>query len=255
MMISAGVLPEPPPPRLRGEVSRGSASGGGGVGRPIPKSSSPQPQTCALSPTPPPDLTTTLNSPIARLPRHPRRTLPRPPLRWTAPAVLLLLLAAQALCLQWSYSWFGNRRFETAATPSPSYYPCFSLSNGAIELSNRATYLGWVPRETQGWQPADPRWGWCWVPKCRVRWPYPMLLVPLWMPSALAAALTAAAWWPHARAWHRQRKGQCIRCCYDLTGNATGVCPECGEPILPPSAPHPHSSSHRIAQPGRAGLQ
>ena len=26
----------------------------------------------------------------------------------------------------------------------------------------------------------------------------------------------------------RRRRGQCIRCGYDLTGNTTGVCPECG---------------------------
>jgi len=27
------------------------------------------------------------------------------------------------------------------------------------------------------------------------------------------------------------RKGHCVNCCYDLTGNVTGICPECGTPI------------------------
>jgi hypothetical protein len=27
---------------------------------------------------------------------------------------------------------------------------------------------------------------------------------------------------------HRRHQGQCPRCGYDLTGNASGVCPECG---------------------------
>lgn len=30
------------------------------------------------------------------------------------------------------------------------------------------------------------------------------------------------------RRWRRRRKGWCVRCGYDLTGNVTGVCPECG---------------------------
>ncbi len=30
------------------------------------------------------------------------------------------------------------------------------------------------------------------------------------------------------RRWHRRRKGLCIKCGYNLTGNVSGVCPECG---------------------------
>jgi hypothetical protein len=37
------------------------------------------------------------------------------------------------------------------------------------------------------------------------------------------------------RAWHRRvkvpRKGRCGICRYDLTGNTSGICPECGRPI------------------------
>ena len=34
--------------------------------------------------------------------------------------------------------------------------------------------------------------------------------------------------------WHRRRQpppGHCQKCGYDLTGNVSGVCPECGTPI------------------------
>ena len=31
--------------------------------------------------------------------------------------------------------------------------------------------------------------------------------------------------------WHRARRGHCGTCGYDLTGNASGTCPECGEKI------------------------
>ena len=30
------------------------------------------------------------------------------------------------------------------------------------------------------------------------------------------------------RRWCRQKKGLCLKCAYDLTGNVTEVCPECG---------------------------
>ena len=33
------------------------------------------------------------------------------------------------------------------------------------------------------------------------------------------------------RRWRRCRKGLCPDCAYDLTGNESGVCPECGKPI------------------------
>ena len=33
------------------------------------------------------------------------------------------------------------------------------------------------------------------------------------------------------RRWRRRRKGLCIKCGYDLTGNESGVCPECGTAI------------------------
>lgn len=31
----------------------------------------------------------------------------------------------------------------------------------------------------------------------------------------------------------RARRGWCIKCGYDLTGNESGVCPECGKPVAP----------------------
>jgi hypothetical protein len=30
------------------------------------------------------------------------------------------------------------------------------------------------------------------------------------------------------RRWRRRRQGLCVKCAYDLTGNESGVCPECG---------------------------
>jgi hypothetical protein len=52
--------------------------------------------------------------------------------------------------------------------------------------------------------------------------------VPLWTPFLLVAIPTAILWWRDRR---RFRQGHCQHCGYDLTGNVSGVCPECGTAV------------------------
>jgi hypothetical protein len=58
---------------------------------------------------------------------------------------------------------------------------------------------------------------------------YRGLVVPYWA-ALLAAAALPAAWVVRAgrRRRRRRRPGLCPHCGYDLTGNTSGVCPECG---------------------------
>jgi hypothetical protein len=51
------------------------------------------------------------------------------------------------------------------------------------------------------------------------------------MPFMLAAAPTAVLWYRSWRDRHRIPVGHCRNCGYDLTGNVSGVCPECGTPV------------------------
>ncbi|MBN1511055.1 MAG: hypothetical protein JXB13_03495 [Phycisphaerae bacterium] len=37
--------------------------------------------------------------------------------------------------------------------------------------------------------------------------------------------------WQRAQAVRRWKRGHCVNCGYNLTGNVSGVCPECGTPI------------------------
>ena len=58
------------------------------------------------------------------------------------------------------------------------------------------------------------------------------LSIHLWIISLLLLAYPAIAFirGPYRR--HRRRKkGLCLKCGYNLTGNTSGVCPECGERI------------------------
>ncbi len=54
--------------------------------------------------------------------------------------------------------------------------------------------------------------------------------VPGWYPLAALAVPTAALWWRDRR---RHAPGHCRKCGYDLTGNVSGRCPECGTTIVP----------------------
>jgi hypothetical protein len=51
--------------------------------------------------------------------------------------------------------------------------------------------------------------------------------LPLWMPFLIIAIPTAVLW----RRDRRIPPGHCQNCGYNLTGNISGVCPECGEKI------------------------
>lgn len=53
--------------------------------------------------------------------------------------------------------------------------------------------------------------------------------VPLWIPTLLLAVVPFVAFLlGPVRRWHRRKRGRCVCCTYDLTGNESGVCPECG---------------------------
>jgi hypothetical protein len=38
------------------------------------------------------------------------------------------------------------------------------------------------------------------------------------------------------RRWRRRKRGECVACGYDLTGNVSGICPECGAEIQAPAS-------------------
>ena len=54
------------------------------------------------------------------------------------------------------------------------------------------------------------------------------IIVPYWLTALIAFGLAAPC---AVRLHRRQRTHQCVRCGYNLTGNVSGVCPECGESV------------------------
>ena len=54
------------------------------------------------------------------------------------------------------------------------------------------------------------------------------LFLPFWIPMMLSALISLSF---YRRVKRRSQRGFCIKCDYNLTGNTSGVCPECGERI------------------------
>ena len=60
----------------------------------------------------------------------------------------------------------------------------------------------------------------------------PTHAIPLWPFILFSFAWGLYPFIPQYKRWQSheyERQGRCIKCGYDLTGNVSGVCPECGE--------------------------
>jgi hypothetical protein len=88
----------------------------------------------------------------------------------------------------------------------------------------------------------DTAWVWGLQPRTSQKGPAPSILwrirffsdlsfvaIPLWLPFLILLIPTLLLW----RRDRKPRPGFCRQCDYDLTGNISGRCPECGTPIAP----------------------
>jgi hypothetical protein len=65
-------------------------------------------------------------------------------------------------------------------------------------------------------------------PEAKSDWWGARVIVPSWVLLAPAVFVTAVLWWRDRR---RIPPGHCQKCGYNLTGNVSGVCPECGTAV------------------------
>ena len=74
---------------------------------------------------------------------------------------------------------------------------------------------------------------WKWTTSSRTEYEVSEIAAPI---GLLAIAFIAYPLFAFARGplrrYRRRRRNQCIKCGYDLTGNVSGVCPECGTRVL-----------------------
>jgi len=94
-------------------------------------------------------------------------------------------------------------------------------------------YVSRVPTGGMGYHPDWPG-SWCWqqisfsgsgIWETEIRF-------PVWALLLLLASYPTIAFIRGPLRRHRRRKrNECIHCGYNLTGNVSGICPECGEEI------------------------
>ena len=138
--------------------------------------------------------------------------------RWVA--FWVGVCATLAFLILWTHSMLWGSRFGVTSNPGR----WIGIEDGCVEYVDMAavapTYsvrptlmeyneldIDWLPSVERGFSRA-----------------YTAVRVPLWIPLATLAAVT---WW---LGWRRRRfpAGHCQTCGYNLTGNVSGRCPECG---------------------------
>jgi len=157
-----------------------------------------------------------------------RRSRVRRMVKWVGLVLCLLMLVISAINVWSSVHW--HSRYHGLA--KNRYVLEWSLSGGAIfvgAFSERVVRQAGWPRP--GFKLTGPH-DWVWRPSLMDHLASPTWLVgavvPLWIPFVAVSMPTALLWWRDRR---RIPPGHCRKCGYDLTGNVSGVCPECGERI------------------------
>ena len=162
-----------------------------------------------------------------------RRRRIRRVLKWAGVAALAVIIAANIFSAWWEIDWI-----------SPYHDRWISCANGTVS----AEFMAGAPRgEVFFILDTTPGWAFERTSKARMTWrpsfqkvrasfrPVEVwtIVVPLWMPFLILAAPTGLLWWLD----RPPPRGHCQQCGYDLTGNVSGRCPECGTEILANSRP------------------
>ncbi len=145
---------------------------------------------------------------MPKKPRNRRRIA-----KWAGLVVCVLIVVTWVVSQRW-VCWYDGDGWALAC------------GSGAIGVGTGVAY------NPAGWQVLDSGWD-------DFRWRYQLprftrisggtvagteYSIPLWMPLLAVAIPTAILW----RRDRRKPPGHCRKCGYNLTGNVSGRCPECG---------------------------
>ena len=151
-----------------------------------------------------------------------RRSRIRRLLMWAASGASVLTLLLLAYGCQHTSGLKDNQQFE-------------------IRLIADHLIVFWGP--TTSWDSlASATWFrrpyWCSTPTVFLFSPRPpaparSVAIPLWIVFIASGGLAGGLWLTgrHSSAAMRIRTGHCVHCGYNLTGNVSGVCPECGTAV------------------------
>jgi len=149
-------------------------------------------------------------------------------LKWAGLVVSLLTIAAWAVSIPWTWMYARYRaksgqletmvRLDVGCLIWQDYVPSDSGGSGNTQWTCEVFDAPFSPMWLPYWPPYRSYDG----TRSDVNSQYRL---PLWIPFLCVAIPTAILWWRDRR---RISPGHCQKCGYDLTGNVSGVCPECG---------------------------
>jgi len=115
--------------------------------------------------------------------------------------------AGRLIFTQWNERYPGPQRPQYMTVPNPTSKTHFGL----------VTIVRYVSVKRVGGQPETTAWT-AVSPRCVTT-----------VPTAVLPAVWFAMW--HRRRSRERLVGHCLACGYNLTGNVSGICPECGTAI------------------------
>ena len=151
-----------------------------------------------------------------------RRSPRRRTLKWVGAAACALLVVAWGTSFRFGVSWQPSDGCEIQAGAG-----CLWLCATPFRTNQSSWPTIYDPT-------AQPRWR-RWLDRClyvpsgqtRGTWGQ-CFVAPLWCLALVALIPTVFLWWRDRRI----PPGFCERCGYNLTGNVSGRCPECGTAIV-----------------------
>ncbi|GJM24129.1 MAG: hypothetical protein DHS20C16_05440 [Phycisphaerae bacterium] len=156
-----------------------------------------------------------------------RRIRKRRVLKWSGTIVCVGIMALWAACQRYEIVYLGGFG-NIGSTTSAIFYDSSYLLHVESEGWHIGDTLFWG---TSLWSVSDcfsfPRYTWDGSPWLNGNSAgYFGVHIPFWCMFAPALLVTSWLWYAD-----RRRIGECVNCGYNLTGNVSGVCPECGATI------------------------
>ena len=136
---------------------------------------------------------------------------------WAGLIFCAVLLVSYVPSLWWGLEW-TNRTSTVIRTAENGRFTIIWFTNAAPSSARFNRDPGWMLR---GHKPSPS-----WRPYVVQSPASGLVVVPFWLPFLVVAAPTLWLWLRDPR----PRPGHCAICGYNLTGNVSGRCPECGQP-------------------------
>ena len=138
---------------------------------------------------------------------------------WVGSTLSVLAITTWALSVPLHFGYARGRTFV-------------GFWQGCLRVSHYLADGTWSTRSPSGWSIGIAPPACTWWPEVFEEADYHGTFVnvgfPLWMPFLVVTLPTLVAWRRYVRAIP---PGHCPHCDYNLTGNVSGVCPECGEKV------------------------